>query len=857
MLRWAHLAQPLVSVSESRFVGRAALLEGVTSRLRGGQSVVLLGPPGVGKSRIALESVRNLTDEVSLIVELTDVRSRGDFVSRVADALQIWRSPATDADDLQTRVKRSLSSHGPAVFVLDNFEQLPEEADALLGSWMECSPVVFLVTTRRRLALSAGHLEVGPLDTVDRGAGPWSDAAALVRSRAAEIAKVSLDEDDRAAAHLLAALLDGSPLALELAAARLSLLTPKQLIERLEKQFDVLDSDSRGLTAALQTSYGLLDAAARSLLIACSVFSGSIALEALEVVANPALAEAQSNTLAALATLRDHSLVRVERHGDRYRYRLANAVRRFVREREMGGAIYEAACRRHAEHYAAPRDTPVDVADVENLQAAFDWAAARDLELAAKLALALSAPALGLSYKAAGAAVSRVFEGGPLPERPDTERLVAELLFRRGTVLRFTSDYAGAVSDLERALTSAQRLGDDGLVADVLAGLGNAMSGQADWERARHYLSRALSAQALAPGRALTLAMIANTHSNEDAYDKAEPLLREAIAIAEAHQDAFAEAFARLSLGILLVERSAFDEAFANLVDSLSIFETSRSTRVMQARHLRAVALTHMARVRQETGDTARALSDYHEALAYAEETGVRRAEAFALYGLASLLLELGELRAADDRIRAGLPLLRENAKDVEGAMVALQGVLFALRGAHADAERFFRRAEALLAAHKRPVFTVALSALRGRETAGSPFDDFADVRLARRLRALFTETRESAPLLVADDAAFFRSPDAEEQVSLARRKSVRGVLRALVMARLSRPGIPLSIEALVLAGWPGEKILASAGAERVYAAIATLRRLGLRGFIAQESDGYLIRADRPVLVHEAAQEPT
>jgi tetratricopeptide (TPR) repeat protein len=340
-------------------------------------------------------------------------------------------------------------------------------------------------------------------------------------------------------------------------------------------------------------------------------------------------------------------------------------------------------------------------------------------------------------------------------------------------------------------------------------------------------------------------------YSNEDAYDRAEPLLREAVASADHDHDAFAGAFARLSLGILLVERGAFDEAHGCLLDALTVLETSRSGRVMQARHLRAIALTHLARVKQETGDTAGALTDYHEAVTFAEEAGVRRAEAFALYGLASLLLELGELRAADDRIRAALPLMRENCKDVEGALVALQGVLFALRGAHEDAERFFRRAEALLEAHKRPVFEVALAVLRGASDGAGPYADFADVHLARRLRAAFSEKRASPPLFVSEDAVFFRSPDTGEAVSLARRKAVRGVLRALVDARLTRPGIPVAVESLVSAGWPGEKVLPAAGAERVYAAIATLRRLGLRGVIAQEADGYLVPADRSVVRHD------
>jgi tetratricopeptide (TPR) repeat protein len=300
--------------------------------------------------------------------------------------------------------------------------------------------------------------------------------------------------------------------------------------------------------------------------------------------------------------------------------------------------------------------------------------------------------------------------------------------------------------------------------------------------------------------------MIANTYSNEDAYDRAEPLLRRSIALAEEHHDAFAEAFARLSLGILLVERGAFDEAFSALIDSLSIFETSRSARVMQARHLRAVALTHLARVKQETGDTAGALTDYHEAVAYAEETGVRRAEAFALYGLGSLLLELGELRAADDRIRAALPLMRESCRDVEGALVALQGVLFALRGARADAERFFRRAEALLAAHQRPVFEAALKVLRGADP-GRPPSPSSPTCASRCASARSSPRRETArPLFVAHDASFFRAPDSAEQVSLARRKALRAILRTLVEARLARPGVPLSVEALVAAGWPGRR---------------------------------------------------
>ncbi|NUP04519.1 MAG: tetratricopeptide repeat protein [Polyangiaceae bacterium] len=831
-------------VAEDRFIARQETVRDVSRRLLEGQSVVIVGFPGVGKTRLAAECLRALSDEDAMVVKLSDVRDREALASRVAEVAGVFRSPASSGAESEAHLLRMLASRGPAIVVLDGFEHLPRQADELLRGWVRGSPLSFLVTSRRRLECDLDHIELAPLDIVERRG--WSEAAELLRCRAQELAKVVVDEADRDAVHALAKRLDGLPLALELAAARLSVLTPAQLLTRLDKRFQTLDGEGRGLAAALETSYGLLEESARAVLRACSVFRGGIPLEALEHVVGE-----ERDTLGPLSALRAHSLLSVERSGDRYRYSLSHSVRDFIEGREQDDPMWEVARARHAAYWARAgeaesSESPPLSPEIENLRAALAWAREREPELAARLALVLSAPSLGLPYGDVHQLLTLVLDAAPLQGR-----LYAELLFRRGTVRRFIAEFSGAIDDLGRALEIAERLQETALHADILAGLGNAQSGQADWAGARRYLERALEVRGSPAFAASVIAMIANTYSNEDAYDRAEPLLRQSIDLAEEHNDAYTEAFGRLSLGILLVERGTFDEAFAALIDSLSILETSRSVRVMQARHLRAVALTHLARVKQETGDGAGALTDYHEAVAYAEETGVRRAEAFALHGLASLLLELGELRAADDRIRAALPLMRESCKDVEGALVALQGVLFALRGARADAERFFRRAEALLAAHKRPVFEAALQVLRGVDPADTAFAEFADVRMAARLRALFADARESPPLFVAHDASFFRSPDAAEQVSLARRKSLRAILRVLVEARLARPGVPLTVETLVSVGWPGERILSAAGAERVYAAIATLRRLGLRAFLVQQGDGYMLRADRPVVLHE------
>jgi tetratricopeptide (TPR) repeat protein len=834
--------------TENRFVARDGIAEGVKSALRAGRSVVLVGAPGVGKTRLAAECVRRLSDESTLVARLGDARDRDGLVSRVADAAGVWLSPAASSAEAEARLARALASRGPGVFVLDNFEQLPADADGLVRDWIRASSMGWLVTSRRRLACDVDHIELGPLEAVARP-GRWSEAAILMRHRAEENAHVRVDERDREAIETLVAALDGLPLAIELAASRLAVLTPSQLLSRLDKRFALLDGEKGGgLRAALEASFSLLGDDARECLRACGVFRGGVRLEALEAMLGD-----QKDVFGSLAALRNQSLLLVERVGDEYRYGLAHSIRELVEQRERGTAAWEAARAKHAAYWAAAGEKEAEDPrlgrEVENLHAAFEWAQEKDPGLCARLALTLSAPSLGLPYGVAREVLSTTM--ARLDLQGLSEALRGQLFYRRGTVRRYLADFAGAVVDLEAAREIAERTNDRALLAEALAGLGNACSARADWDGARRYLERAMAVHPSASFRPLVLAMIANTHSNEDAFDRAEPMLREAISLSDADHDVFGGAFARLSLGILLVERGIFDEAFGSLVDSLSVLETSRSTRVMQARHLRAVALTHLARVKQETGDTAGALTDYHDALVYAEEAGVRRAEAFALHGLASLLLELGELRAADDRIREALPLIRENATDVEGAIVALQGVLFASRGAHDDAERFFRRAQALLDAHKRPVFAAALAVLRGENDGSGPLSEFADVRLARRLRAVFSSEVPSPPLFIAEDAAFFRSPDTGEAVSLLRRKAVRAVLRALLEARISRPGVPVSIDALVSAGWPGEKVLAAAGAERVYAAIATLRRLGLRGVIAQEADGYLIPANRAVLTHD------
>jgi len=152
------------------------------------------------------------------------------------------------------------------------------------------------------------------------------------------------------------------------------------------------------------------------------------------------------------------------------------------------------------------------------------------------------------------------------------------------------------------------------------------------------------------------------------------------------------------------------------------------------------------------------------------------------------------------------------------------------------------------LRAYAKPTFLAAVRVLLGEEPPAA-LSGCLEVRLALRLRSPVPAPSTTPPLLIARDGGWFRAPGSDASIPLERRKAIRGVLRALARQREERPGEAASVAALVEAGWPGERILASAGAERVYAAVATLRRLGLQGVIQQKAGGYLLSPTYPIVL--------
>ncbi|MET9953765.1 BTAD domain-containing putative transcriptional regulator, partial [Streptomyces sp. NPDC006339] len=318
------LPAPLTS-----FLGRTAELRDLADTLATGRLVTLTGPGGVGKTRLALAAASAHPD--TWLAELASVRDASDVPAAVLTALgaretHLWRD-APARDPLTTLVDHCARRR--MLLVLDNCEHVVGAAAGLVEVLLaRCPGVTVLATSREPLGVPGEVLRpVGPLP-VETGVRLFGERGAAVRPgfRAA---------DDPEAAAEIVRRLDGLPLAIELAAARLRMLTPRQIAERLDDRFRLLTSGARTVLPRQQTlravvdwSWDLLDEAERAVLRRLAVFTGGCDLEAAEAVCGEPGQE--SEVLELLGALVDKSLVVAAPTEAGMRYRLLETVAEYA-----------------------------------------------------------------------------------------------------------------------------------------------------------------------------------------------------------------------------------------------------------------------------------------------------------------------------------------------------------------------------------------------------------------------------------------------------------------------------------------------------------------------------------------------
>ncbi|GGP57949.1 ATP-binding protein [Streptomyces melanogenes] len=328
------------------FVGREPELLALRADLADARLVTLTGPGGAGKTRLALEAAEAVAHEWAdgvWLAELASVREAAQLPQALLTALGARESVLLTAAEAGPRdpLARLVAHCGRRrmLLVLDNCEQIAAGAAELAHELLTaCPEVTILATSREPLGVPGERVRgVGPL--------PLDTALRLFGERgAAARAGFRVAEDPEAAAEVCRRL-DGLPLALELAAARLRMLTPRQLADRLDDRFRLLGDGARTsrtlrprqqtLRAVVDWSWELLDARERAVLRRLAVFSGGFALpEAEAVCADPAdPAEHPGDVLGLLASLVDKSLVVADPDGGAMRYRLLETVAEYAAER--------------------------------------------------------------------------------------------------------------------------------------------------------------------------------------------------------------------------------------------------------------------------------------------------------------------------------------------------------------------------------------------------------------------------------------------------------------------------------------------------------------------------------------------
>ena len=543
----------------SSFVGRDKEVGKVVSLLRdGARLLTLTGPGGTGKTRLAIEAAAELVPGFKagvFWVELAPLRDPALVTEEIAKTLGATDGLATHVGEREM------------LLVLDNLEQVIESAPELAALVETCPNLAVLVTSRELLRVRG---------EVEYAVAPLADLEAV------ELFCARAHADPEPAVHDLCRALDNLPLALELAAARASVLSPGQILKRLSGRLDLLkggrDADPRQQTlrAAIAWSYELLSPEERRLFARIAVFAGGFMLEAAEDVA-----DADVDTLQSLL---DKSLLR-HTHD---RFWMLETIREYAIERLEESGEAEELRRRHAHHFQALAEEAKPHVDDEVLRGGREWLDQLERELdnlrAALDQLAVSgeteraslmAGALSDLWGSRGHVAEgwrRIESALRADERPTEAR--AKALNGAAELAAIMGDPATMGLRAEEALALHVSLGDRRGEAESLQQLGYAVSEEGDQARAQQLLEQSirLSRDVGAEHRALwTTRTLAWVHAKSGDLEGARGLYEDDLRRAVALGSRSLEATLLGSLARLSIREGRAQEALPLLEQSLLI----------------------------------------------------------------------------------------------------------------------------------------------------------------------------------------------------------------------------------------------------------------------------------------------
>jgi predicted ATPase/class 3 adenylate cyclase len=662
---------PLTSLNERRtnlpiqptsLVGRDYEVKAATAFLRGETRLLTLtGPGGVGKTRLALQVGAELLDDFADGVYQVALAAVSDAALVPATIAQTLRVAESDSQPPLENLKRWLKDR-KILLILDNFEQILAAAPQV-AELLTASPHLKMLVTSRAVLHIYGEQEfqVPPLALPDRRRQAsieslaQNESVALFVARAREVRPgFQLTSENAQALVKICHRLEGLPLALELAAARSKLFTPKELLAQLSNSrlkllsggAQNLPPRQQALRTAIAWSYNLLGPAERQLFSRLGVFAGGATLEATEAVASEAF-QAESNgnghdqffILDGLASLVDKSLLRQEEGvGDETRFVMLETIREYALEQLQAGAEAEALRQRHASYFlllaeqaeleltGSLQAISLDRLEGEhdNLRTALQWAANRGAaEIALRMAGALWRFWYTRGYLSEGQhwleSALALVEALPDADGPSILRALPP-----GLALR-------PVSRIE-------------VWAKAVTGAGGLAWAQGEYLRAQGYYADALSLYRELKNRA----GIAHTLNNkgmvalhQEEYARARTYYQASLALFRELRDTWGIAIALSNLGMAAQLQDDAAQAQRFYMESLVL------RRKLNDRRGISIALTNLAEVALQQGNSPQARAFFLESLGLCRELGDREGATYCLEGLAGVATARGQCERA------------------------------------------------------------------------------------------------------------------------------------------------------------------------------------------------------------------
>ena len=686
------------------FVGRSEELHALAQLFESGARLVTLhGLGGIGKTRLSQHYARLwLGDHPggAWFCDLSAARSADAIVHAVAQGLGV---PLGRADPVQ-QLGAAIAGRGPCLVILDNFEQVAAFAEQTLGAWLESAPQArFIVTSRELLGIVGEQVYLLP-PLAD------ADAVAMFRLRVRSAGgQGQFAADDEAALSPLMELLDRLPLAIELAAARARLLSPRMLLQRMGDRFKLLAArlgrrDRQAtMRAALDWSWALLSPVEQSALAQLSVFEGGFTLEAAEAVVDLSQFRLAPEVVNVLQSLLEKSLLR---QGDKARLEMLRTVHDYAADSFDALArvpLHPAtqatqAPQRHMAFFASlwrKAAEPALCVDLDNLVAAV-----RRAMLAGRVDDAVGAlHGAWLAFKLRGP-----FQGvielcdavrhAPLELSPAA---LAQLDWFAGWALKATGRVAEAEQRLLSSLAAARGAGDSFCEGHVLGLLGELLNNAGRIDEAREALNAALVAAQQSGNLGLECEAatgLGSLHRNLGTLVAARSHYEAALATARCAGDRRREGGCLGNLGVMHANEGLNAEAEACYRDALAI------ARELGDRQWEGNTLCNLGLLHHVLGRYDAAAEELSSALHSARELGHVRLECIVLCNLGMTVEAMGRPSVAFEHYAAALGVARRLGDGrSEGQILGYLGLLQARQQRFAEARTSLKAGEALLVA--------------------------------------------------------------------------------------------------------------------------------------------------------------